>query len=90
MRTHNSRYTNNSRNESKTLHSKSRDALKIVKPATACSAGRPATAGTQITLGLTAAAGAIGTSLMSTAAGLPESDSRGVSNRSRKISQLEH
>jgi hypothetical protein len=69
--------------------SKSRDAWKIVKPATACSAGRPATAGTLLISGLTAAAGTIGTSWMSTAARPPEPDSRDVSNRSR-ISQLEH
>ncbi len=66
--------------------------------------GRPSTAETALTAEMTVAAGTIGTSWMSTAVGLPESDSRKVGNgtvettaifsgdtsNSNKSSQLEH
>jgi hypothetical protein len=107
MTTQNSRNASISRNESN-----DRKANAVGKPAKAgmiakvvktTRAGRPTTAGTLLTSEMTAAAGILGTSWMSTAAEAPESDSSGMSatmektakfsrdasSRSR-ISQLEH
>ncbi len=82
MTAHNNRNESNSRNEinNRTANTVGMEAkvgllAKVVKQQRG---GRPATAGTVLTAEMTTAAGKIGTSWITTAVGLPESDSRNI------------